>query len=87
MLNNSNQEETDEIREEESVVGEESMNLNDTEMDSDSHEGSAHDDAMSVNEVIAPTCSEKTIKRQLLKKQDVNSQKVKQLLQAISDMF
>ena len=59
MLNNSNQEETDKISEE-SVVGEESMNLNDTEMDSDSHEGSAHDDTMSVNEVIAPTCSEKT---------------------------
>ena len=77
--------------EEESVMGEESLNLNETELDSDSHEDSAHegdnDDTMSVNEIIAPTCSEKTIKRKLLKKQDVNSQKFKQLFQAISDMF
>ena len=44
-------------------------------MDSGSHEDSAqdgnNDDAMSVNEIIAPTCSEKTIKGKHISKSQI----------------
>ena len=67
-------------------MGEESMNLNETEMILTHMKTQLMMETM-MNKIIAPTCSEKTIKRVSQKKQDVNSQKFKQLFQAISDMF